>query len=120
MAQAGRSRPGVVTLLAVLNILGGGVVCLLAVAMFFLPTASASTTGHDDVPMLFAVIAVVGLVFGMICLACGFGLWTMKSYGRTLQLILACIGLLRFPGVTVISGLIIWYLSKRDVKVRFA
>ena len=119
MGQAGR-RPGVVTLLAVLNIVGGGVVCLWAVAMFILPTAMASGDGIDEVPMLFAVIAGVGLALGILCLVCGVGLWTMKSYGRTLQLILACIGLLRFPVVTLISGLVIWYLLKRDVKVRFA
>ncbi len=116
----GRTRPGVVTLLAVLNILGGVAGCLMGVAMFFMPTAVASGQVPDGAPMLLAVFAGVTLVLSAVYLVCGVGLWKMKSYGRTIQLVLAFIGLLGFPIGTIVSGLIIWYLFKPDVKVQFA
>ncbi|MCZ6697287.1 MAG: hypothetical protein O7A63_12190 [Acidobacteria bacterium] len=116
----GRTRPGVVTLLAVLNLIGGVAGCLGSIAMFFMPTAVASGEMPDGAPMIMAVVAGVMVLFSVIYLVCGIGLWKMKSYGRTMQLVLSFVGLLGFPIGTVVSGLIIWYLFKPEIKAQFA
>jgi hypothetical protein len=59
-------------------------------------------------------------VFGVLSIACGVGLWKLKSYGRTLQIVYSCVGLLAIPIGTLISGLILAYLSKPGVKVLFS
>ncbi len=115
-----RTRPGIITLLAVLNLLGGAVCFLMGVAVFFMPTAVAAGEMPDGAPLLMAVIAGVSLLLGVVYVVCGVGLWKMKSYGRTLQLVGSFLGLLGFPIGTVISGFIIWYLFKPEVKAQFA
>ena len=116
----GHTRPGVVTLLAVLNLVSGVVFGLMGVVMFVMPTAVASDEMPDGAPMIMAVFAGVMVLFSVIYIVCGIGLWKMKSYGRTIQLVLSFPGLLGFPIGTVISGLIIWYLFKPEVKEQFA
>ncbi len=115
-----RTRPGIITLLAFLNLLGGVVCFLMGVAVFFLPTAVAAGEMPDGAPLLMAVFAGVSLLLGAVYVICGVGLWKMKSYGRTLQLVGSFLGLLGFPIGTVISGFIIWYLFKPEVKAQFA
>lgn len=59
-------------------------------------------------------------VFGLVSVGCAIGLWNLKSYGRTIQLVLSFIGLLGIPFGTVISALILVYLFKPGVKVLFS
>jgi hypothetical protein len=66
------------------------------------------------------IIAVIALAIGLLQLACGIGLWTLKPYGRTIQLVFAWIGLIGFPFGTVISILLLIYLMKPGVKVLFS
>jgi hypothetical protein len=59
-------------------------------------------------------------VYGLVSVVCAVGLWNLKSYGRTIQLVLAFLGLLLIPVGTVISALILVYLFKPGVKVLFS
>jgi hypothetical protein len=80
--------------------------------------AALSSEGSER----FLMMGVGGfyVLFGIFSLVCGIGLWNLKGYGRTLQIIYSCIGLLAIPIGTVISGLILAYLYKPGVKVLFS
>ena len=59
-------------------------------------------------------------LFGILSIVCGIGLWNLKSYGRTIQLVYSFVGLLGIPVGTIISALILVYLYKPGVKVLFS
>jgi type IV pilus assembly protein PilA len=108
-------RPGVVTLLAVLQFIGAAFMLLIALgALVSLADANAS----DGAGMVIA--ALVLAVIGAGQLACGVGLIKLKPYGRGLQFAFAIIGLLGIPLGTIISILILVYLSKPGVKLIFS
>jgi uncharacterized membrane protein (DUF2068 family) len=88
------------------------------------------------------LIGVVGgtifLVFALVHLLAGYGVWSMQNWGRLLAIILAVVSLLlALPGLLltammmhvffgsfrilriVISALIVWYLLKPEVKALF-
>jgi len=65
-------------------------------------------------------VGTVFLAVGGLQLACGIGLWKLKPYGRTIQLVLGWIGLLGIPFGTIISIVILWYLFKPGIKVLFS
>lgn len=112
--EGGFQRPGAITLLAILNFIGGGLMLLTAAVLI---VAAAASGGSEAAAMLGAVlIAALGAVY----VATGSGLWTLKSYGRTLQLIFAWFGLLGFPIGTIISVIILVYLFKPGVKLIFS
>jgi type IV pilus assembly protein PilA len=108
-------RPGVVTLLAVLQFIGAGAwlvlggVCL-AVGLF------GETAESGFIIVLGVILLASGIVQGI----CGTGLWKLKRYGRTIQLVLAVIGLVGFPVGTIISILIIVYLRKPGIRLLFS
>jgi hypothetical protein len=82
--------------------------------------AFASTTERpDDAPI---VMAFGTLFFGyaVYSIVCGIGLWKLRSYGRTMQMISAGIGLLGIPIGTIISIAILVYMAKPGVKVLFS
>jgi type II secretory pathway pseudopilin PulG len=60
------------------------------------------------------------VLLGLLSIVCGVGLWNLKSYGRTIQLVYSFIGLLGIPLGTIISALILVYLYKPGVKVLFS
>jgi len=111
------SRPGIVTVLAVLQFIGAAVSLLAAVVMLVATALSDGRNGGQPLGML------LGGVFGALGVAelvCGIGLLKLKSYGRTLQLVFSWIGLLGFPIGTLISVLILIYLNKPGIKVLFS
>jgi type II secretory pathway pseudopilin PulG len=111
------SRPGVVTMLAILDWIGASVWILLA--MFGLAvTVAAGRRGARD-PTDF-VVFVLMLALGGLQLATGFGLWRLRPYGRRLQIFGACLGLIGFPLGTVISIAILVYLHKPGIKILFS
>jgi hypothetical protein len=59
-------------------------------------------------------------ILGVLSIVCGVGLWKLKRYGRTLQLVFSYIGLLAIPVGTLISVLVLVYLYKPGVKVLFS
>jgi hypothetical protein len=105
-------RPGLVTLLAVLQFIGAGVsviVCLLLA----LPASRESPPAMVLLAVLFGGAAAIQA-------ACGVGLWKLKPWGRTLQIVLAAVGLLAIPIGTIIAIFILIYLSKPGIKALFA
>jgi len=52
--------------------------------------------------------------------ACGFGLWKLKSYGRTILLVFSLIGLLVVPVGTLISLFVVMYMFKPGIKLLFS
>ena len=108
-------RPGVVTLLAVLDLLGG-VLMLIAGALILAVPGAGDT--EDPIPKLMMGVIYGGL--GALYLAAGIGLWQLKNYGRILQIGMSCVGLLGFPCGTLISVLILIYLLKPGIKVLFS
>jgi type IV pilus assembly protein PilA len=109
-------RPTLVTVLAVLNFIGAPITLLMG---FFMIYMGQTDTGAE-MPGLMTGIGAVYLVLGVMSLLIAIGLWNLRSYGRTLQIISSCIGLLAIPFGTIISALILWYFFKPGVKVLFS
>ncbi len=63
--------------------------------------------------------AVIAFLSGT-SISAGAGLLKLKPYGRTLQIVLACFGLLGFPLWTIVSALTLYYLSRPGVKLLFS
>ena len=108
-------RPGLITLLAVLHIIGSILFLILGVLGMVIEVGSA----ESDAPFGLTLAAVL-VLFGIASLACGIGLWTMRPYGRTLQIALAGIGLLAIPVGTIISGLILYYMWRPGIRALFS
>ncbi|MFV2072811.1 MAG: type II secretion system protein GspG, partial [Thermoanaerobaculales bacterium] len=104
-------RPGLVTLLAMLNILGGVIALLAGIAVL--------ATGANEDPIVIG-LGIAYLAIGCLQIATGVGLWNLRSWGRTLQTVLAVIGLIAFPFGTIISALVLYYLYRPGVKVLFS
>jgi len=108
-------RPGFVTFLAVLHFVGTAV-WLLAVAAGLFGAANA----EPDDRFAMTIGANICAVLAGLQLACGIGLWTLKPYGRILQIVLAVPFLLSIPFGTAISILLLIYLSKPGIKLLFS
>jgi type II secretory pathway pseudopilin PulG len=102
-------RPVGVTVLAVLDFIGG---LFYLMCVVLLPLAG-SLPGGFGLSVFFLIVAALFLITG-------YGMWTLSSYGRILQLVLAWIGLLGFPLITVISILILIYLYQPAMRVLFS
>jgi hypothetical protein len=112
-------RPFAITVLAILNVLGG--LCLLAfAAMFGIGATAAAGPGEAGVPIILAVCAVIAGGIAIFQIVTAVGLWTLKNYGRIGQLILSGIGLLAIPIGTIISAVILYYLSRPGVQLLFS
>jgi type II secretory pathway pseudopilin PulG len=110
-------RPGVITVLAVLHFIFGPLSLLIGGGMLI--GALLSEGGAGERGLVIGVSAFYA-VFGLLSIVCGIGLWNLKSYGRTIQLVYSFIGLLGIPVGTLISALILVYLYKPGVKVLFS
>jgi general secretion pathway protein G len=114
-APISMARPGLVTALAVLHFFSGGM--MLLGGLLGAVTEARSTQADRTFGL---VLAVVFLIFGALSIATGAGLWKMRGWGRTLQMVLACIGLLALPLGTIISVLILVYFTRPHVKILFS
>src|SRR4029077_13552105 len=92
-------------------------VFLLLAAVAAIGVGLLGRQGGSVVPL---IIGVLFGAFGALHARCGIGLWRLKSYGRTIQLVYSWIGVIGFPLGTLISTLILVYLYKPGVKVLFA
>ena len=105
-------RPVAVTILAVVNALGA---CVLGFGALI-----ALIGGAKDDPVLAAVVgAVCGLV-AILQVACAIGLWRLAPWGRVIQIVLACVGLLLIPVGTLVAALILWYLILARTRILFS
>lgn len=134
--MAVKVRPLGVTILAILEVLGGLV--FLGIGALMLIAASLVTAATVSVPYFpfafpAAILAAVLLVYGAVLAILGifafviaYGLWTGKGWAWTLAIILAIIaiimGLISLPSgiVTIlINVIIIYYLTRPHVKEFF-
>lgn len=107
-------RPGIVTVMAVCQFLAVPLSALAAAGLFTL------ASGLNSGPARYAGGAAVAMgVIAILQVACGVGLWTVKSYGRTLQLLLGWMGMIAIPVGTVLGILIVMYLRKSGVQALF-
>ena len=109
------ARPTLVAIIAILHFVGGPFLLLGGIGIL------ASGTSGSQSDRAFALGAgAVCFLLGAASLAAGIGLWKMREWGRTLQIVLACIGLLGIPLGTIISILLLVYFTRPHVKLRFS
>lgn len=108
-------RPGFLTFLAVLHFVGTTVWVAGVVACMF----GAASAGADARVGLSIVAAICAVLAGL-QLACGIGLWTLRPFGRILQIVLSIPFLLSIPFGTAISILLLIYLNKPGIKLMFS
>jgi type II secretory pathway pseudopilin PulG len=110
-------RPIIITVLAILNFVAAffvlGTSVVLTVMFLVMEKPGVDTRGA-------LVFTALLLPFGFLYLAAGIGLWKLKPFGRTMEIIFACLGLFGFPLGTIISILILVYLFKPEVKLLFS
>jgi hypothetical protein len=139
-------QPAGVIVISILDFLGMAILlCLGALAfvgMGFLATMMSRGSGNNLPPAFFAGL---GIFLGIVCLisagiaaALGYGMWTLKSWARILQIVFAVIGIVgggfgvmflmfRFSPFSLGFGLgrlalniwILWYLLQPHVKAAF-
>jgi hypothetical protein len=112
-------RPFAVTILAILNFLGGLFLLVIA-AVFGIGAAAAADPAEPGVRVVLAVCAVLSGGFAVFQIVTGVGLWTLRNYGRIGQLILSVIGLLAIPIGTIVSAIILYYLTRPGVQLLFS
>lgn len=108
-------RPAAITVLAVLNFIGGPITLLAGVVVLF-----GVGQMEPEARGLVTFLALLYVVFGVLGIVTAIGLLRLKRYGRILQMIASFIGLLAIPVGTVISAVILWYLFKPGVQVLFS
>ena len=110
-----RTRPTVVSVLAVLKILAGAGWFVMA------GLCAISSSLPQRASPVFAAGAVVLFGLSVVCFACAYGLWTLKPFGRVLQIVLSCVGIvIGFPVGSVISVLILVYMFTPGIKILFS
>ena len=114
-APISTARPTLVTALAILHFVGGAFLLLGGALGLFVSASEAPSERAVSI-----VLASVFLIFGAASLAAGIGLWKMREWGRVLQIVLACIGLIGIPLGTIISILLLVYFTRPHVKLLFS
>jgi len=130
-------RPTGVTILAVLQLIGSALTLLMGISVVFLGGiifASGVVTETPEAGGGGAVISglgMVALILGVIGLIAGYGLFALKGWGWWLAILWTVLniihGIVTFfqDGIVisilslVISGLILYYLNKSNVKRAF-
>lgn len=113
-------RPTGVTILAILAVLEGIVLVLGGLGLAAMGGGAVPVPGTSGLPaaVLGAFGGVLALV-GLLYLVVGWGFWNGAGWSWTAGLILAILGLLAFPIGTIISIIILYYLTRDRVKRYF-
>ena len=111
------SRPFGVILLGILSTLSALLFVGLAAVLFIV-----AATAADDADGRAALIVVAGVIFaiGAFHALTAIGLFLLKEFGRVCQMIKSGIGLLAIPFGTIISALILYYLTRPGVALLFS
>jgi uncharacterized membrane protein (DUF2068 family) len=131
-------RPTGVTILAVIQLIGGALSLLFGISSLFfgglMVVSDAAATAGSEIEMgpILLLAGVLAIISGVIGLLAGYGLFTLKGWGWTLAMLFAVINIIQnvlsliqganiagaIVGI-VISGLIIYYLNQSNVKRAF-
>ncbi len=122
-----RERPFGVTVIAILEIIGGLV--LIGLGAFFAAVGmAAGVIPFFGLPIsiVYIGLAIILIILGLIAFAIAYGLWTGKGWAWTVALVFSIIGiiigLLNLPGGIIniiINAIIIYYLTRPHVKEFF-
>ena len=115
VAPISTARPTLVTVLAILHFVGGAFLLLGGIGIFVSPATSSSSDRAFTLGF-----GIAFLLLGALSIAAGIGLWKMREWGRVLQIVLACIGLIGIPLGTIISILLLVYFTRPHVKLLFS
>jgi hypothetical protein len=74
-----------------------------------------SENNNDFLEILFFIILFAFLLYGVLCVAFGLGLYYMKKWGKTGTMVISGIGMLIFPIGTLAGGLLIYYLTRKEI-----
>jgi len=117
-------RPVGVTILAVLYFVGAAFLVLGALGLAVFMVAGGSLGAAQGNAAASVAIGAVGAAFCLMLaavdFAAGYGLWTLKPWGRTVAIVLAVLGLLGFPFGTLISIVVLVYMFRPGTKVTFS
>lgn len=116
-ASVTRKRPAAITILAVLDIIGG-ILCLIA-GIVVIGIHLAKESHQMDLFTAVFLGAFLGIL-GVVHLMIGVGLLRLKSWARMAQIVVSCVGLLNFPMGTIINGLILFYLFRPGMSALFS
>jgi type II secretory pathway pseudopilin PulG len=111
------SRPFGVILLGILNALGA--LLYLGLGAFLL-IVSMMQAENAEASIVLAVLGGVLVVFGAFHAVTATGLFLLKGFGRICQMIQSGIGLLAIPLGTIVSALILYYLTRPGVALLFS
>jgi type IV pilus assembly protein PilA len=111
------SRPFGVILLGILNALGA--LLHLGLGAVLVVVALAEPAQADGRIVLFVMGGVIVLVGAFLALTAT-GLFLLREFGRICQMIQSGIGLLAIPFGTIISALILYYLTRPGVVLLFS
>lgn len=125
------SRPIGITILAVLDLLGG-ILFILGGLLFVAVGGSGllSSVGYGNLSGVVSLLGGVALIAGIIAFLVGWGMWKGKGWGRMLALILYGLGAISslvfivLGSLTSVVGLLIfafllWYMFRPHVKAFF-
>ena len=124
------SRPTGISVLAILELLGGVVLLLAGIGIAAAGGSILTSMGYGGLGGIAAVAGGALAIFGLFALLVGWGLWTGKGWAWVLAVILTILGILgglgslAFGAITGIVGLVIdililWYLLRPNVKSYF-
>ena len=118
-----------VKILAVLNIILGGLGIVVALLVLVLFGGLAGVAGSDPNPDAQGGAAVLGLIGGIgfifialisiPCVIAGFGLLKFRSWAQILTIVLSVLGLLNFPFGTALGIYGLWVLLNKETKPLF-
>ena len=98
---------------------------LFGTVILALPTLILAIVAVTEAPPaaigMFAVGlgATVMMVFAMLHLSVGYGLWTLRQWARIAAMALAALSLLLFPVGAILGAIILWHLAKSEVANEF-
>jgi hypothetical protein len=113
-----------VSLIAAYHFLVAGLFLMGTVTMSF-PTLILGAVGILEDPGAFigmlavGMIALVTMIFCLVHLVVGYGLWTQRAWGRVAAMALAVVTLFAVPIGAIVGGAILWYLLKPEVAAHF-
>ena len=108
-----RKRPTAVTILAVVKFVSA----FVWLGLGLIVAAGSARTPGDSFAVVFGS-CLVGM--GLLAIACGWGLLTLRPFGRYIQIGFSILGLVFFPFQTIISILILIYMFQGGTRILFA
>ncbi len=111
------SRPFGIVILGLLNAFGA--VLYLGCGILLL-VIGAALQPHEDGALVLAVLGGVIALVGVFHAVTATGLFLLKGFGRVCQMIQSGIGLLAIPLGTIVSALILYYLTRPGMALLFS